>query len=234
MDNTSLYKYGYYSSLFLSIITIVTFTIAIFTPPISGIFCLGDCIEYPYLDIASRYPRDYFWMFPALIMMILFMAFMTSIHQYTAKEKKVYSLTGLGFAFLSASIIIVNYFMQISIVPISILYGEFDGISLLTQYNEHGIFIALEEIGYILMSLAFLMLAFVFNKKIKYGSFLRWIFITSFVLSIISLVSIAAIFGLNRGYLFEVVIILITWIELIVAGFLVSGMFRSELTRINV
>jgi hypothetical protein len=27
--------------------------------------------------------------------------------------------------------------------------GETDGLSILTQYNPHGIFIALEEIGYL-------------------------------------------------------------------------------------
>ena len=34
--------------------------------------------------------------------------------------------------------------------------GETDGIALLTQYNGHGIFIAMEELGYITMSISFL------------------------------------------------------------------------------
>jgi hypothetical protein len=32
--------------------------------------------------------------------------------------------------------------------------GETDGIALITQYNEHGLFIAMEELGYITMSIA--------------------------------------------------------------------------------
>lgn len=34
------------------------------------------------------------------------------------------------------------------------MHGETEGITLLTQYNAHGIFIALEELGYLLMSLS--------------------------------------------------------------------------------
>ncbi len=37
--------------------------------------------------------------------------------------------------------------------------GEKEGISLLTQFNPHGIFIALKEVGYLLMSLSFFSLS---------------------------------------------------------------------------
>jgi hypothetical protein len=41
----------------------------------------------------------------------------------------------------------------------SLMNGQAQGIALLTQYNPYGVFIVLEELGYLLMSLSFLFLA---------------------------------------------------------------------------
>ncbi len=35
------------------------------------------------------------------------------------------------------------------------IMNETEGIPLMTQYNEHGIFIAMAELGFVLMSVAF-------------------------------------------------------------------------------
>jgi hypothetical protein len=40
--------------------------------------------------------------------------------------------------------------------------GQLDGWAMLTMYNPSGVFIALEELGYLLMSLAFVCLAAVY------------------------------------------------------------------------
>lgn len=212
-------------ALATSILTIFTFIIAIMTPPLSGPFCAGDCFEYPYLDIAERFPRDYLWMFPAIILTLLYLVLVTSLYEYAPLTQKIFGRLGLAFAVIATGTLVVNYFVQISVIQPSVLRGEADGISILTQYNDHGLFIALEEIGYILMSLSFLCLAGVFTRGLKGEGFMKWMFIASFILVMLSLLIISIIYGTERSYIFEIVVISVNWLVLIIGGFLLAGVF---------
>jgi hypothetical protein len=151
-EGLSALRLGFYVSIFLAILSLITFVIAFTTLPISGPFCKEGCIEYPYSDIISRFPHDYIWMYPTILLNIVFVVFMVCIHQLATKEKKIFSQLGLIFAIIVATILITNYFVQVSVIQPSIEKGETVGIALLTQYNPHGVFIALEEIGFIMMS----------------------------------------------------------------------------------
>lgn len=213
-------------ALTTSILTIFTFGIAIMTPPLSGPYCVADCFEYPYLDIAERFPRDYLWMFPAIILSLLYLVLSASLYEYAPLTQKIFGRLGLAFAVIATGTLVVNYFVQISVIQPSVIRGETDGISILTQYNDHGLFIALEEIGYILMSLSFLFLAGVFTRGIKGEGFMKWMFIVSFILVILALLIISIIYGTERSYLFEIVVISINWLVLIIGGFVLAGVFR--------
>jgi hypothetical protein len=124
--------------------------------------------------------------------------------------------------------LVTNYFLQVTVIQPSLLNGESDGILLLTQYNPHGLFIALEEIGLLMMSMSLLFIAFVFSGS-RLESSIRWIMIISFILSIISLIVLSLIHGIHREYHFEVYVISINWLVLIVAGILLSLLFRRNL-----
>ena len=104
-----------------------------------------------------------------------------------------------------------------------------NGISILTQYNPHGIFIALEEIGYLIMSLALLLLVPIFSKSIKLERAIRTIFILCFAFTFSAFIIIASRYGLNREYRFEVAAITINWFTLILAGFILSVIFRRKI-----
>ncbi|MDY0020532.1 MAG: hypothetical protein RBT47_11060, partial [Anaerolineae bacterium] len=182
------YALGFYTALLTSVLTLVTFGIAFFTPPISGPSCQANCITYPFTDIVARFPRDYIWMYPAMLMMVLFVALMACIHQVAAEPKKLYSRIGLAFAIISAGVLITDYFVQVSVIQPSLVNGETEGIALLTQYNPHGIFIALEELGFLLMSFAFFCIAPVFSGANRVERALRWIFRLSFVLALGALI----------------------------------------------
>lgn len=220
------YRLGFYAAILTAVVTLVTFGIAILTPPISGANCGDSCIEYPYLDIVSRFPRDYLWMYPAMGIALLFVVLTSCIHAYAAEDRQVFSRIGLSIAVISATILIVDYFVQVSVVQPSLESGETEGIPLLTQYNPHGIFIALEEIGYLLMSVAFLCLAPVFTGSDRVEKALRWIFIVSFILVLAGLVVISGQYGINRKDRFEVIAISVDWFTLIAAGVLLSRVFK--------
>jgi hypothetical protein len=220
---------GLYSSIFTALITIVTFGFAITAIPISGANCREGCIEYPYLNTVSQFPKDYLWMIPAIILMLLYVVWMVSIHAYAAQHKKIFGQIGLSFAIMAALILVVDYFIQFSVVPISLMSGETEGITLLTQYNAHGIFIVLEELGYLLMSLSFLFIAPVFSSKNRLEGAVRWIFTGGFVLAIVSLAIFTTMYGLDRQDRFEVAIISIDWLVLIVNGVLLGVVFNKQL-----
>jgi hypothetical protein len=210
------------------LLAIVTFGIAICTPPVSGPFCKGSCIAYPFTDIIARFPGDYIWMYSALLMLTVFLVFIVCIHQYAPDNKKIFALAGLSFSIASAFVLMSDYFVQISVVQPSLVNGETEGIAILTQYNPHGIFIALEEIGYIMMSIAFISLVPVYSGSDRLNCAIRWVFIISFVLIIISFILISLKYGIKREYRFEVAAITINYMTLIVSGILMSRLFRRQ------
>lgn len=226
-NRSGLPQFGYYISLFTAVITIITFGIAICTPPLSGPFCKSGCFEYPYHEIISRFPRDYYWMFPAIILSFSYMIMMISVHKTVTPEKSVFSLAGVAFAMISTLILSVDYFVQVSFIQPSLLAGETEGIAILSQFNPHGLFIILEELGFITMNISFIFLAPALSSSTRLERSLKLTFIIGFILTLLSFTAVVLINGINREYRFEVIIISITWIELIIGSILFSKYFKK-------
>jgi hypothetical protein len=220
---------GMYSAILTMVMTVVTFTLAIIAIPNSGAGCRENCVEYPYVNTLSEFPQDYLWMPPAMLLVVVYVILLVSIHTYAAQNKKIYSQIGLSFALIAAGILLSDYFIQFSVVPVSLMNQETEGIALLTQYNAHGIFIVLEELGYLLMGLSFLFLAPVFANEGRLASVVRWVFITGFVLTMVFLAVLSIIYGLDRMDRFEVAVISIDWLVLVINGVLLSLLFRRQL-----
>src|ERR671910_2015528 len=221
-------RVGLYSAILTALTTLVTFSLAIIAIPNSGAGCRENCFEYPYVNTLSEFPRDYLWMPPAMLLVVVYGILLVSIHTYAVQNKKIYSQIGLSFALIAAGILLSDYYVQFSVVPISLMNQETDGIALLTQYNAHGIFIVLEELGYLLMSLSFLFLAPVFANRDRLASVVRWVFIAGFVLTMVFLVVISIIYGLDRMDRFEIAVISVNWLVLVLNGVLLSLVFRSQ------
>ena len=161
------------------------------------------------------------------------MIFIISNHFTTQNENKLFSFLSIAFAVITATVLLIVYFVQFSVVPISVMNGETDGVALLTQYNDHGIFIAMEELGYITMSISFLFLAFIFTNKTRLEKSLRIILILGFIFTVFSFVFYSVNFGIDRSYRFEVAAISINWITTITTGILVSIFMRKRLKKIK-
>ena len=217
---------GFYAAILMSVVTFITFALALTAIPISGTNCPGDCISYPYLDTVAQFPRDYRWMLPAIVLLLIYVVLVVSIHGYAPEHKRVFGQIGLAFTVMSAIILVCTYYIQAAVVPVSLMHGETEGIALLTQYNPHGLFIALEELGYLLMSLSFLFVALVFGNQSRLEAAVKWIFIIGFGLSMAALIVISFGYGLDRQDRFEVAIISIDWLVLLFNGVLLSLVFR--------
>jgi hypothetical protein len=217
---------GFWSAVLTAVFTASALTIGITTPPRSGPFCASSCVTYPYTDAAAFVPRDYLWMYAGFLLALIFVVLMACIHHIASGEKKIFSQVGLPFALISATVLATDYFIQLAVMQPAFLKGETEGLSLFSQYNPHGIFIALEDLGYLMMSIAFLFFAMVFDGHNRIERAIRWLFIASFVLAVGSLVVLALLYGKNLDYRFEVTAILINWTVLIVSGVLLSVFFK--------
>jgi hypothetical protein len=222
-------RVGLYSAILTALTTLVTFSLAIIAVPNAGAGCRENCFKYPYVSTLSEFPRDYLWMPSAMLLVVVYVILMVSIDAYAAQHKRIYSQIGLSFALIAAGILLTDYYIQFSVVPVSLMNQETEGIALLTQYNAHGVFIVLEELGYLLMSLSFLFLAPVFANRGALVSVVRWVFITGFVLTIIFFVVISIDHGLDRMDRFEVAVISIDWLVLVINGVMLSVLFRRQL-----
>jgi hypothetical protein len=228
-DNHNVLRYGFYSALLLAVLTLVAFTFGMMAVPPSGPYCPGDCIDYPYLDSLSRYPGDYYWMYVSVFQLIVYIVFMVSVYFYAPAAKKINGFLGVSFALMTALILLADYFVQFSVVPVSLMKGEIEGIALLTQYNGNGVFIALEELGYMLMAISFAFIAPVFSEQNKLELALRWILILPVLLILLFFLYYAIRYGIHRSYRFEVAAIGVDWMSLIVVGILAAVFFRSRL-----
>jgi hypothetical protein len=226
-------KVGLYSSWSLAILTVITFGFAMIAIPPSGPNCPGNCMNYPYPDILSYYPRDYYWMYLAVFQLCTFLIFMIANHFVAPVERKIFSFISVAFATIATTVLLGDYFLQFSVVPISVMKGQTEGIALLTQYNGHGIFIVLEELGFTMMSIAFIFLSPIFSMKNRLEQAIRWILIMPFVVNVFAFVVYSIQFGLDRDYRYEVAAISINWLVTILAGVLIGVFFKREMNKIK-
>lgn len=226
-------QYTWISSLSLAILTLIAWALAMMAVPPSGPFCPGDCMEYPFRELLNWYPRDYFWMYLAVFQLFAFLLFLISNHFMAKEERKLFSLSGLSFGLISAIVLLVAYYLQFAVIPISMMKEETEGIALLTQYNGHGIFIAMEELGYICMSISFLFLGFAFSSKTRGEGAIRWVLIAAFPLTALAFLLFTLKFGIDRSYRFEVAAISINWIVSIAGGILIAIQSRRKLKSLK-
>jgi hypothetical protein len=217
-------RLGFWSAILAAILAAVNFIFDILTPARSGPFARpAAIIPYPYTDVASFIPRDYIWLYPGILLAPTFVVLMACIHYHAPLDKKIFSHIGLLFALAYAIVIITDYFIQFTVIIPGILSGETASLSLFTQYNPHGLFVALEGLAFLMMSIALLFAATVFaGGRIERA--IRLLFNISFILAIASFV----VFSLLKYDIvaYDVAILTINWLVLIVSGALLSVLFR--------
>jgi hypothetical protein len=216
-------RLGFWTAIVTIVVVAVFAVVAIPTPPRSGPFCASACVAYPYVDVAQFIPGDYFWLLPGILLAPTFVVLMACIHAYAPEPKKIYSRIGLSFALIYAVVILVDYYLQLTVVVPSLQAGETEGLSLFTQYDPHGVFIALETLGYSMLTVALLFAAPVFAGG-RVERSIRGLFVLSFVLAVAAFVGLALL-G-HDLVAFEVTVLMIIWIVLIASGVLLGVVFR--------
>ena len=222
---------GTFSAVATAVLAAVAFSTAVTTPPRTGPFAApGGAIAYPYSAAAQFVPRDFLWMYPALAMMFAFVMLAACVRE-AGTGRRLFGTLGLGFAVASMAVIAIDYFIQLRVVQPSLLNGESEGLAIISQYNPHGIFIALEELGFLLAGLAFCFLALALGRT-GLERAARWVLLTSFAVVAGSFMGLSVAFGFGVEYRFEVAAIAIIWLTLVVAGVMLAFVFaRSDPRR---
>ncbi len=217
---------GFWAAISVALLGAVALDIGIVTPPRTGPNCLGTCIPYPYADAAPFVPGDFIWMVPAILMMVAFLVLMNCLYALSS-ERGVLSRIGMSFTLIATAVLMTDYFVQFSVVQPSLVNGETEGLALISQYNPHGVFIALEDLGYLTMSLTFLMAGVVLAGNGRLDRVIRWLYFLAAILTIGSFVVLSAMYGADLDYRFEVLAIAIDWLTLIISGILLAVWFRQ-------
>jgi hypothetical protein len=170
-------------------------------------------------------------MFSALPATLLYVAFVLAVQARARPERRLVGQLGVVLSVMAALTLLGDYFVQLAVIQPSVLAGEADGISLLTQYNPHGIFIALEELGYLLMACSLAVMAPVLANTTRLERTVRSFFIGGLVLSLGALTWFTVRYGHERAYLFEIAVISIVWLTLIPTAFMMAAVFRRDLSR---
>jgi hypothetical protein len=226
VGSARLRRVGMLSAAATAVLAAVSFGVAATTPPRTGPFAApGTAIAYPYSAAAQFVPRDFVWMYLALLMMLAFLMLAACIRERAVHDRKVFGTIGLSLSAVAFTVIGMDYFIQLRTVQPALLRGELDGLAILSQYNPHGVFIALEELGFLVMGLSFAFLALALGSS-RLERVTRWVYLISSALMVATFVGMSWYFGFGLEYRFEVTAISIGWLTLMVSGSLLVFVFR--------
>jgi hypothetical protein len=223
-------RVGFWVAILTAFLAAVSFAVAVTTPPRTGPFAApGSAIPYPYASAARFVPGDFVWMYLALLMMLAFLVLAACLRERAVDDHKVFGTIGLCLSAVSFTVIAMDYFIQLRTVQPALVRGESDGLTILSQYNPHGVFIALEELGFLVLGLSFAFLALSLGPS-RLERTTRWVYLVSSVLMVAAFVGMSWYFGFGLEYRFEVTAISVGWLTLMVSGLLLAFVFRRPAT----
>lgn len=213
-------RYLGWLGLLTAILTLATFAVAYMTPPRSGPLCTTGCIPPPYTDAARFVPRDYLWLYPAIVVTVLIVVIIAALTAQggSSPGRSVLGRSSLAIAGVGAGVLIVDYGTQLAVVQPMLTLGEADGLGFLTQYHPHGLFIGLEDIGYAALAAAFVMAGAAMTASSRAERAMRWILSLAGGIVIAALAVMAALYGSDLAYRFELLAISVIWLAVVLVG----------------
>lgn len=79
---------AFWTAVCVALLAVISLAVAITTPPRSGPFCRSGCLSYPYTDAAQFVPRDYLWMYPATLLLAMFVVLVGLLHERCAPDRQ--------------------------------------------------------------------------------------------------------------------------------------------------
>jgi hypothetical protein len=226
-------RLGFWAALMTAGLAAAALALGITTPPRSGSYCRAGCVTYPYVDAAGYVPRDYLWMYPALLSAVAFIALAVCVSFWAGAEWRPLTAVGTCLAVLAGGVLATDYAIQLSVMQVGLRTGETAGLSPLSQYNPRGVFIGLENLGYAVLSLAFVFLGVALVKASpRPARAAGWAFTAGGGVTLVLLVLFSAVYRTRLDSRFEVMALLVSWLVLVLTGALLSITFaRARVNR---
>jgi len=120
-----------------------------------------------------------------------FLVVMACIYGYASDERKIFSLIGLSFAIVYATLISINYFIQLTFVRQS----SFD-VEIFAMDNPQSMMWVIEVLGYFFMGLSTLFAAPVFESG-RIENLIKWLFVVNGILGILTPIGYALNFPIQ-------------------------------------
>lgn len=114
---------------------------------------LEHCVGFPYTDVAAYVPRDYLWMYPTIALELSVVVLVAVLAMLVRPSRRGLAVAAMGFTVLGVTLVVADYGVQLFVMQPSLLAGQVEGLTLWSEYNPRGIFIALENIGYAVVAL---------------------------------------------------------------------------------
>jgi hypothetical protein len=218
---------GTWAAALTTVLAAVAMAVGVTTPPRTGPFAApGTALAYPFTAAVQYVPRDFLWMYPATALMLAFVVLAACVHARSTGGRRLPGLIGLCLATAAFTVLAVDYFIQLQVVQPGLVAGEGADLVALSQYNPRGVFIALENLGYLIAGSAFFCLALALGAT-RLEHLTRWVFVTAAVLVTVAFVVLWGTYGLGLDYRFEVAALSVDWITLMVSGALLIPVFRG-------
>ncbi|MGZ4925434.1 MAG: hypothetical protein ACXV4B_03165, partial [Halobacteriota archaeon] len=102
---------------------------------------------------------------PALILAPMFVVLMLCVHEYAPSDRKILGKVSSAFAIVSASVLSIHYYTQLTIVRQGLLNNQTVGVWLFSAPNPDSFFWSFAALGYGFMGLALFVAAPIFKEK---------------------------------------------------------------------
>lgn len=214
------------------VLTVIGAVLAVTTPPRSGPMCqLEHCVGFPYTDVAAYVPRDYLWMYPTIALELSVVVLVAALVALAPPSRRGIAIAAMGFTVLGITLLVADYGVQLFVVQPSLLAGQTEGLTLWSQYNPHGLFIALENIGYATVALGLAGIGATLAEGRRILRTAQWVLVVGGVLTWIALIGFAVGYGADLEYRFELASISLHWLTLAVGGVLLAVHYRRVAPR---
>jgi hypothetical protein len=225
-------RFGIAAVVTVVVAVVVSAALAVTTPPRSGPYCRTGCLTRPWTDAAPFVPRDYWWMYPMLVLLLAAVALAVTVHGMAPAGRAPAGLTGVLLGTAATTLLLADYGIQLAMVQPALLAGEGGDLVLWSQYNPHGLFIVLEDVGYAVWGLAFVFLGSALaGRRRGAASGAGWTLVAGGVLTLVALVVYALGYRSALDYRFEVAAIALTWLTLGIAGVQLAVALRRPASR---
>lgn len=169
-------RLGLWAAVLVTLLNVAFTASLIVSPP--AVWKDLDTFASGYGDIQILPPLIAFLCAP------VFVALMTAIYHSASQDQRVLGFLGVTFAVVYASLVGINYFVQMTVVRQRILAGELAGLEAFVMANPRSLMLAVDTVGYFFLALSVLAMTPLFGTTSAERG-IRWSFVATGALGIL-------------------------------------------------